>query len=329
MGCVAYKTHNQEMDIAEMRETVRKIQTAVVTGPTGAIGIALCRCLIEAGVTVYAVTRPESLRARELPKNDKLYVIPCGLGQMETLEGRIVSSADVFFHLAWDGTIGKERNNTEFQLQNVKYTVQAVRAAEKLGCKVFIGAGSQAEYGRVNGVLKPDTPCFPETGYGIAKLCAGQMSRLECEKSGIDHIWIRILSVYGPHDGPMTMITRTIQTLLRGEKPKLTAGEQLWDYLYTTDAAEALYRAALFGRNRAIYPLGSGRAYPLRSYVETIRDAIDPSLELGFGEIPYGHRQVMWLQADLDALEHDTGFEPKMPFETGIRETIEWIRGRE
>lgn len=316
-------------DIVHMRAAVRKIQTAVVTGPTGAIGVALCQRLLEAGMTVYAVTRPESIRARELPKSDKLHIVPCGLEQMETLGERIASSADAFFHLAWAGTIGEGRNDTKLQLQNVKSTIQSVRVAEKLGCKVFIGAGSQAEYGRVDGVLKPDTPCFPETGYGIAKLCAGQMSRLECGKLGIDHIWVRILSIYGPHDGPMTMITRTIQTLLRGEKPKLTAGEQLWDYLYATDAAEALYQTALCGHNRAIYPLGSGQAYPLRRYVETLRNVIDPSLELGFGEIPYGQQQVMWLQADIDALRHDTGFEPKVPFEIGMKETIEWIRGKE
>lgn len=71
----------------------------------------------------------------------------------------------------------------------------------------FVGAGSQAEYGRVNHALTPDTPCFPENGYGMAKLCAGQMSRVECEKLGLVHIWPRILSVYGPYDGKNAMIT--------------------------------------------------------------------------------------------------------------------------
>lgn len=116
--------------------------------------------------------------------------------------------------------------------------------------------------------------------------------------------------------------------MLRGEKPRLTAGEQLWDYLYTDDAAEALYRMALSGQNGAVYPLGSGQAFPLRSYVETLRDAIDPSLELGLGEISYSSRQVMRLQADISDLRRDTDFELKTPFEKGIRETIEWIRGR-
>lgn len=312
-----------------MKQQGREIKAAVVTGPTGAIGIALCQRLLDAGAAVYAAIRPDSERSKKLPKNKNLHVVSCDLKEVAALKEKVNVPIDTFYHLAWRGTIGKERNDAEFQLRNVEYTIQAVQVAAKLGCKVFIGAGSQAEYGRVDGVLKPDTPCFPETGYGIAKLCAGQMSRLECEKLGLEHIWPRILSVYGPHDGSMTMITGTIRTLLRGERPKLTAGEQLWDYLYTADAAEALYRMALCGRNGAVYPLGSGQAHLLRTYVETLRDTIDPTLELGFGEIPYGQQQVMHLQADIQALNYDTGFTPRVPFAVGIKETIEWMRGRE
>ena len=56
----------------------------------------------------------------------------------------------------------------------------------KLGCYKFIGAGSQAEYGRVEGKLTALTLTFPENGYGIAKLCAGQMSRILCEQKNMN-----------------------------------------------------------------------------------------------------------------------------------------------
>ena len=59
---------------------------------------------------------------------------------------------------------------------------------------------------------------------------------------------------------------------------------------------------------------------------ETLRDAIDPALPLGLGEVPYGPLQVMHLQADTSALQEDTGWRPATPFEEGIRETIEWVR---
>lgn len=86
------------------------------------------------------------------------------------------------------------------QNYNVIYALDAVELAHCCGCRTFVGAGSQAEYGRFEGKLRPDTPAFPENGYGMAKLCAGEMTRIQAHKYGIKHIWARILSVYGPYD---------------------------------------------------------------------------------------------------------------------------------
>ena len=122
------------------------------------------------------------------------------------------------------------------------------------------------------------------------------------------------------------MTISTITKLLRGETPAMTAGEQLWDYLYSDDAAEALYLLALRGRNGAVYPMGSGASRPLREYVGLLRDAVDPSLEINFGAVPYSENQVMQLTADISALTADTGFMPKTDFREGIRKTIEWVR---
>ena len=118
------------------------------------------------------------------------------------------------------------------QNKNIEYTLDAVELAHHFGCSVFVGAGSQAEYGRVEGKLSDTTPTDPETGYGVAKLCAGRMSRVMCASLGIKHIWARILSVYGPYDGDGSMVTSTLKKMLRGEEPELTAGEQMWDYTF-------------------------------------------------------------------------------------------------
>lgn len=304
---------------------MRTIKTALLTGPTGAIGVALCKLLLSKGITVYAAVRPDSPRKGVLPV--LVHVVDCDLSQTARLPELIQAPCDAFFHLAWASTTGAGRNDMDAQIRNIQNTIDACRAAKALGCTVFMGAGSQAEYGRVNHALTPDTPCFPENGYGMAKLCAGQMSRVECEKLGLVHIWPRILSVYGPCDGQTTMISQAIQTLLAGKKPALTAGEQVWDYLYAEDAARALYQLALSGKHGGIYPLGSGQARPLREYIEILRDCIDPTLPLGFGAVPYGEKQVMHLVANLAALSADTGFVPHTSFQEGIRKTVEWVRG--
>ena len=100
----------------------------------------------------------------------------------------------------------------------------------------------------------------------------------------------------------------------------------MWDYLYSKDAAKAFYLAATKGRDGAVYPIGSGTVRPLADYIKSIRDAVDPSLPIGFGEIDYYPGQVMYLCADTESLKADTGFEPDYTFEEGIAETVEWYR---
>lgn len=302
----------------------RPVCTAVVTGPTGVVGMALCEELLRCGRAVYAVCRPGSPRAEALPEGVRK--VFCGLSELADLPARIGERCDAFFHLGWTDTVGPGRDDLPAQIRNIGYTLDAVRAASDLGCRVFVGAGSQAEYGRVSAPLRPDTPAFPESGYGMAKLCAGQMSRAEAERLGMAHVWARILSVYGPHDGEKTMIISTIRKLLSAQRPALTAGEQIWDYLYSADAARALVLMAERGRDGAVYPLGSGEGRPLRAYIETLRDAVDPALPLGFGELPYGDKQVMRLEADLTALRTDTGFFPRVVFEEGIKKTVDWVK---
>lgn len=303
--------------------TERSIARAVVTGPTGAIGTALCAELAAQGVAVYAVCRPGSPRAAAVPRHANIRTLFCPLEELACLPQHIPGGADAFFHLAWAHTIGPGRNDMAAQTRNIQYTLNAVQAARALGCGVFLGAGSQAEYGRVDGPLRPDTPCFPESGYGMAKLCAGQMSRAECAAHGLAHIWVRVLSVYGPGDGPDTLISGVIRQLLARRVPALTEGRQLWDYLYAGDAARAFLLLARRGVSGRVYPLGSGETRPLREYLLQLRDCIDPALPLGFGQIPYGPAQVMHLQADVSALRADTGFTPQVPFAQGIRRTIE------
>ena len=301
-----------------------EIASAIVTGPTGVVGSALCARLLREGIRVYAVVRPQTKRINALPEG--VNVVPCDMEEYELLPKLIGCKVDAFFHLAWGNTIGSGRNDMYAQNANVRYSLDAVRAAIKLKCSVFVGIGSQAEYGRVEDKLTPQTPCFPENGYGMAKLCAGQMTRVACEQAGIRHEWVRILSVYGPNDNSKSVISLVIRKLLRGEKPALTEGEQKWDYLFSEDAADALWRVAKYGKHGAVYPLGGGHACSLRTYIEILRDEIDPMLELGFGEIPYGPYQVMYLEADITALQQDTGFVKMTSFREGIKQTIEQIK---
>lgn len=205
------------------------------------------------------------------------------------------------------------------QNRNVTYALDAVKVAKAFGCHTFIGAGSQAEYGRVEGVLKPDTATFPENGYGYAKLCAGLMTRDYAHLLGLKHIWVRVLSVYGPNDGAKSMVRATIEKLRKGIVPEFTKAEQMWDYLYSEDAAEVFRLLGDKGIDGKVYVLGSGEVRPLKDYIHIIRDVVSPKSELKIGVIPYSEKQVMYLCADVTELKRDIGWKPKVVFEEGIK----------
>ncbi len=302
------------------------IKRVVITGATGTIGMALIRKCIECDIEAVLLVNPSSVRLGRIPDDPHVKMIKCGLADLASADAETIGRADVMFHLAWSGPFGDSRNDKALQEQNYEHALDAVRLAHRLGCSVFVGAGSQAEYGRVEGFLTPDTPCNPENEYGRAKLRASSATRNLCHELGIRHIWPRILSIYGPYDGEYTMVMSVISQLLDGKKPALTAGEQIWDFLYTDDVASAFMLLAEKGVDGCVYPIGSGIGRPLREYIEIIRDRIDPSLPLGFGEVPYSDRQVMHLCADISKLREDTGFSPQIGFEEGIRRTIDYVR---
>lgn len=114
-----------------MEKIERQIQTAIVTGPTGAVGTALCSRLLQAGCTVVAVCRPGSPRAVALPKDANLYVVACDAANLADLPQCMAAAglpmqADAFFHLAWAHTIGAGRNDMPAQIENIRYTIDAV-----------------------------------------------------------------------------------------------------------------------------------------------------------------------------------------------------------
>lgn len=302
---------------------------AVITGATGAIGTALIQELLDNNAEVLVICRRNSIRRKAITQHERVKVIEADLEELACLQVNVFQTPyDVFYHLAWAGTVGNSRNDIYMQNENIRYTLDAVRLAKKIGCRTFVGIGSQAEYGRYEGILSERTPTFPENGYGIAKLCAGQMVRELAHQLNMKYIWTRVFSVYGPHDGMQSMVMSGIMKMLQGVHTSYTAGEQMWDYLYSRDAARALNLLAQKGCE-GVYCLASGISRPLKEYIYCIRNCIDEKIELGIGELPYSEKQVMNLQADISKLKQETGFEPMYSFGKGVKETVEWCKAYE
>ena len=300
----------------------------LVTGASGFLGSSLVRHLLDRGREVAVLLRPGKMPTRLQDCLHKVQVVHGDLADTKFLQQSIQQlPIDAVVHLAWFGVTSEFRNNPQQISQNLVSTLAIWEAARAAGCKVWVGLGSQAEYGPCSGILREDMSPRPVTAYGVAKLAAGMSTAKMSELAGIRHVWLRLLSAYGPGDDERHMLPSVILDFLARKKPALTPGDQVWDYLYVDDAAEAIC-AVLDREVTGVFNLASGTTATIRAIVEQVRDLIDPSLPIGFGEIRYRSDQVMHLEADVTRLMSATGWRPAVGLERGLQQTVKWYRER-
>ncbi|MDD3333897.1 MAG: NAD(P)-dependent oxidoreductase [Eubacteriales bacterium] len=292
----------------------------LVTGATSFIGVHLVRKMLHQGHEVYAVIRPNSANLYRLPKHPALTVLEISLNQMETVANH-VNHADAFFHLAWEGARAPYRDDSALQADNYWGAVSAILAAHKMHCRLFVGSGSQAEYGQCVDKVDEAAVCDPLTPYGKEKLHAYRT--LMEMSNGMQLIWTRIFSVYGQYDYPTTLVMSCLRDMKQKSEIQLTACSQLWDYLYVEDAAEALLRFLNTETESGIYNLASGNARPLKAYVEDIRHAMNYKGDILYGAIPYGKEGSIALTPSIAKIQKAIGWNARTSFAQGIQKLID------
>lgn len=298
---------------------------AIVTGATGFIGAALCEELLKNGYVVAAVVRPGSTKIEKMltlqQQNTQLQIVECALENLSELE-QMVGKAELFYHLAWNGSSGNERNDFAIQYSNIKYTAEAIQVAKKCGCVKWIGAGSQAEYGVVTKTAKEEeTIPSPFMMYGAAKLAAYHMGQIVANQVSIDLVWPRIYSVYGVGENPGTLVNYVIETLRNGEVPELSPCENMWNFLYITDCVRALRLLGECREAEGIYHIASEDTRILKEFVEEICEMVAPEGQLKFGAKKGDPKRTFWLEPDVGKLKK-LGFESQITWSEGIKQKI-------
>ena len=293
---------------------------AIVTGASGFIGSAVVRRLLAEEADVLILQRPES-DAWRLQGLVGFESLQCSYDDMQGLEQSIDDfHPDVFIHCAWRGVAEPDRSQSFQITQNLPFTLQTVELAAALGCRQWIGLGSQAEYGFMSGPVDEDHPANPTSVYGQAKLSSGIAATALCESLNMSGTWLRVFSVYGPFEGS-TMLSYVRKELAAGNSPKLTDCSQQWDYLYVDDAAEAIVATAKQNEG-GVFNLGFGAHRPLKEYIAQMQDVLQTEVQPDYGAVAFAENQIMHLEADISKLKRATGWAPATEFESGIAQTI-------
>lgn len=293
----------------------------VVTGATSFLGQATICELTDRKMDVCAIIRPVSKNREIYANNPLVHSVFFDMSETEYWKQQ-VGNADAFIHFGWDGIGAQGRADKELQKRNVACTISCLQAAIELGCRSFLFAGSQSEYGPQTDWIKETSLCNPILEYAKGKLEAGQCGMALAAQSGIRFYHARIFSVYGPGDHPWALVPSCIRTLCAGESMSLSSCEQHWNYLYVADCAKMLCDLLCSDAPSAVYNVAGRDTRPLKEFVYRIWEACGKQGSLQFGNRTFSEKPVS-LKPDISRLERVIGVTSEHSFETQIHQMVQ------
>lgn len=303
------------------------MKKAIVTGANGFIGSSLLKEMSQKNIEIIAVIKDEKENIDSIKELSGIRIIYCDMRDIEKLPEIIPDrDIDVCIHLAWAGSSGNARADYTLQLLNIQYSMNVVDVMAKMNVKRFVGAGTLAEKDVLNYHMADGSTPNAVSIYGISKVTTHFMTKAECSKLGIEHIWCYLSNTYGVNNTTNNFVNMASKLMLNGEHAAFTSGEQMYDFVYITDTVRAIYAAADSGHTNCSYYLGSTKPKKLKEYITIIRDTINPDIQLYLGEIPFNGIPLPPEAYSTDKLEADTGYKPTVSFEAGIESTINWLK---
>ena len=302
------------------------MERVVLTGGTGFIGSWLVEELTSHGIeTVVLVRNLDRAGQNQLFCNKNVKLIEYYSQRYQAMISE-KSKVDAFYHLAWEGVSTELKNESELQLENIRFSMEMLELANVMGAKRFIATGTVAEYAFSENIMDINGRQTPNDMYGAAKTAVHYMLETRARLLKMPFNWAVVPSTFGEGRRDNNIITYTITSLLRGEKPSFGYLLQMWDFLHVKEVVRALWLIGEKGAVDKTYGIGSGVFKPLKDYIMQIRDIINPELPLGIGDIPSLSDKAFSSCVSIYDITKDTGFVPEISFEEGIRRTIPYYK---
>jgi len=302
-------------------------RTVLVTGASGFLGTAVCRLGVGLGCRLHGLTRT-SISA------PGIRVLHGDLSDASIISEIVADlSPDVILHLAAAGVSYGSGQMSELVRVNVLGLTLLLDAAARLAnAPVVVIAGSGFEYGPRGRPLQEDDLLAPSSPYGASKAAATMVASGYADRLPV--AVLRLFSLYGPGEREPRLAPFVIGEARRGRPIELTGGEQVRDYTFVDDAAEAFWVAASRlapDRGLRVFNVGSGQPLCLRDFVAEIADVLrGHGIEstLLFGQRPYRTDETMHYVADVSRIGDDLGWRATTPLRRGLEAMVELSLGQ-
>jgi UDP-glucose 4-epimerase len=214
---------------------------------------------------------------------------------------------------------------------NVLGTTHVVRACVRHGVRKLVFASSSAVYADLPDAPKSESECpGPTSPYGISKLEGEHLLEAHAELDGLASAALRFFNVYGPRQAAdsdyAAAVPIFIERALRGEALTIYGdGRQTRDFVFVSDVADAVLRAALSPATGAMN-VGTGAPQEILGLADAVVAALGHRVPHRFA--PSRPGDVRSSTADVSLAQRLIGWAPTRTLEQGLRETLAWYRAR-
>ncbi len=312
------------------RDRYREKKVCVVTGGAGFLGSHLSDRLLKEGFRVIAIDNLLTGSTRNiahLAGNDDFRFIKHDVSNHIFIEGPV----DFVFHFA---SPASPIDYLELPIPTLKVgalgTHNALGLAKNKGA-TFLLASTSEVYG--DPLIHPQTedywgnvnPVGPRGVYDEAKRFAEAITMAYHRYHRLDTKIVRIFNTYGPRmrleDG--RVVPAFIGQALRGEPLTIQGdGSQTRSFCYVSDLIDGIFRLAMSDEHEPTN-IGNPREMTIRQFADAVLEIIDSPSGVIHKPLPVDDPKVR--QPNIEKAKRVLGWGPKVPFEEGIRYTVEYF----